>query len=502
MRLHSVFSLALATTLAGCAGAAGPADTATPQQDGTPLRVGTPIHAMLAEGDPTWGMNGRFHLYRFDARAGDRFSIDLRSDDFDAYLVVGDRSGGIFNPIDQDDDGGEGLNSRIRFVSPRDDTFWVLAQALSDYGTGDYTIELSALPAPQPAVPMALAVGGNALGELTDGDAVLEDESFYDLYTFRGEAGQRYAISMSSPSFDTYLHVGTGTGNDFSEIARDDDSGEGTDSRVLFTPDRDGVYSVQASSYASEATGDYSLSIMEMAPPGPRVVLPIAVGGTVTGDIDESDAMSDDGVHEDWYSFRGEAGQRLATTLRSADFDAYLELGTVDENGVFHSERSDDDGGGGLDSRIVTTLENDGEYVIRASPLYTGTGRYTLSLETLAPPGPAAVTPIGMGQTMNGTLELSDAMLDDGSHYDIYTFRGEAGRRVRVTLRSHDFDAYLAFGTWRDGQVVVSASDDDSGGGLDSQIEATLLSSGEYAIRANSLGSGETGSYSVTLEQW
>ena len=43
-------------------------------------------------------------------------------------------------------------------------------------------------------------------------------------------------------------------------------------------------------------------------------------------------------------------------------------------------------------------------------------------------------------------LEPGDAIgvLDDGSHYDIYTFSGPAGQRVRITLRSDDFDAFLA----------------------------------------------------------
>ena len=505
MRFRSVTILALATALAGCQGRAPeqPTPTAVPmtaaQEEGRPLELGVPVRASLTEEDPTWGMNGRFHLYRFAARAGDRLGIDLRSDDFDAYVVVGDRSGGVFNPIDQDDDGGEGLDSRLRFIPPRDGTYWVLAQALSEYGLGEYTIELSRLPEPRPAVPTPIAVGGSAIGELTGDDAIQEDdESSYDLYTFEGIEGRRYAIAMSSPAFDTYLHVGTGTGNDFDEIAYNDDAA-GTDSRLVFTPERSGTYSIQASSYAPGVTGEYSLSVVELPPPGPLTVVPIEIGETVNGSLDMEDQASEEGSFFDVYSFRGTEGQRISVTQRSEDFDSYLELGTM-EDGAFAEEYGDDDSGGGLDSRVVVSLWRTGEFLVRANSLSPGeTGRYSLVVEELPPPGPASVRPIGMGRTVNGRLDPSDALLDDGSHYDIYTFSGTAGQRVRITLRSGDFDAFLAFGRWQNGDVTVTDTDDDSGGGLDSELVVTLPATGEYAIRANSLSGGEFGAYSVTL---
>ena len=111
------------------------------------------------------------------------------------------------------------------------------------------------------------------------------------------------------------------------------------------------------------------------------------------------------------------------------------------------------------------SLWRSGEFVVRANSLSPGeTGRYSIVVEELPPPGPASVRPIGMGRTVNGRLEPSDALLDDGSHYDIYTFSGSAGQRVRITLRSDDFDAFLAFGRWQDGDVSVTDTDDDSAG--------------------------------------
>ena len=501
MRLQVVASIALAAVMAGCTGSSQPA-TPTPVEDeaGRPLQVGVPVEATIIPEDPSWGSNGRFHLYRFEARANERLAIDLMSEDFDTYVVVGDRSSGIFSPIDQNDDGGEGLDSRLRFVAPRDGTYWVIAQALTDTGLGAYTIELSRLPEPRPAVATPITVGASALGELTDDDAIQDDESFYDLYTFQGVAGQRYAVAMSSPGFDTYLHVGTGAGADFTELASNDDAG-GTDSRLVFAPDRTATYAVQASSYGPGETGDYSLSIHELAPPGPLTIVPVEIGESVSGRLDMEDQVADDGSYFDVYRFTGTAGQRIGVSQHSEDFDSYLELGSM-SNGEFESEYGDDDSGGGLDSRIIVTLSRSGDFLVRANSLSPGeTGAYTIVVEELPPPGPPSVRSLEMGQTQHGRLEPSDAVLDDGSHYDVYTFAGSAGQRVRITLRSGDFDAFLAFGPWQDGELRLTDTDDDSGGGLDSELVVTLPSTGEYAFRANSLNAGELGGYTVSVEE-
>ena len=66
-------------------------------------------------------------------KPGDRLLLEMSSPDFDSYLVVGDKSGGIFNPIMEDDDSGADLGSRIRFIAPRTGTYWVLAQGYADY---------------------------------------------------------------------------------------------------------------------------------------------------------------------------------------------------------------------------------------------------------------------------------------------------------------------------------------------------------------------------------
>ena len=115
-----------------------------------------------------------------------------------------------------------------------------------------------------------------------------------------------------------------------------------------------------------------------------------------------------------------------------------------------------------------------------------------------------AQTPIRMGQTVSGRLtEQSMKAPEDQSFYDLYTYAGKRGERVRFTLRSKDFDAYLNLGRTTDkaGGFESLDTDDDGGGGTDARVEITLPADGVYALRANTLNAGQSGAYTLQLEQ-
>lgn len=100
------------------------------------------------------------------------------------------------------------------------------------------------------------------------------------------------------------------------------------------------------------------------------------------------------------------------------------------------------------------------------------------------------------GQTVSGQLSADDCELDDGSFADFWEFQGTAGRTVTVTMTSTAVDAYLFL---LDPSDNVIGEDDDGAGGTNARIVQTLTTSGNFAIVANSLTGGETGSYQVTL---
>ncbi|HVH12929.1 MAG TPA: PPC domain-containing protein, partial [Longimicrobium sp.] len=202
----------------------------------TPLRVGQSLNGQLVSADEPVNDRGRFHAYRFDAREGQRVVLTAESNDFDTYLVVGRQVGPVLDELKRDDDGGEGTHSRLRFTAPRTGPYLVLVQSYAEDGLGAYTVSLADAPAPLTGGSRAISLGATEEGVLADTDNEDDEtDKFYDQYTFRGRAGQRIEIEMSSDAFDTYLRLGRLDGCDWEELAVDDDGGEGTGSRLRHT---------------------------------------------------------------------------------------------------------------------------------------------------------------------------------------------------------------------------------------------------------------------------
>lgn len=228
---------------------------------------------------------------------------------------------------------------------------------------------------------------------------------------------------------------------------------------------------------------------------------PIRMGQTVSGRLTEQSRKApEDQSFYDLYTYTGKQGERVRFTLRSKDFDAYLNVGRTDKSGGFESLDTDDDAGGGTDARVEITLPADGVYAVRANTLNAGdSGAYTLQLEQGPPPAPVVLRPITVGQTVRGDLGEGDPKLGDDSFYDLYTFQARAGDGVTATLRSSDFDAFLVLGRMNGDEFDEIESDDDKGGGTDSRVSATLPAAGTYTLRVNTLYGGKTGAYTLEL---
>lgn len=328
----------------------------------------------------------------------------------------------------------------------------------------------------------------------------------FQVYRFTAEAGQTVIVTMRSNDFDAYLTVGRQVGGILDPMKEDDDRGGNTDARLRFTAPAAGQYVIVAQALSTEATGAYTLELQQA--PVPTTAAPVALryGQSVDGSLAETDAvLEDDESYYDTYTFQGRAGQRIEIVMRSTDFDTYLAVGRMDA-GELQVEQTDDDSGegeSGTDSRIRLRLEEDGEYTIRANSLGGGeTGAYSLTLTERPTNNAVAVPqPIRAGQDYNGELAESDAQLDDDSYYDYWVYEGRAGETIRITMKSEDFDTFLAIGMMEGGEFSELSSNDDGGDdGVNSMIEFTLPSAGRYIIRTNSLLGEQTGAYVVRVE--
>jgi hypothetical protein len=85
----------------------------------------------------------------------------------------------------------------------------------------------------------------------------------------------------------------------------------------------------------------------------PQEIGTVRVGQTVRGMLEPGDWTMGDGTWADVWYIEGQAGQRVAITLRSSQFDAYLQLLDAAGNKV---AEDDDSGGGGGAARIRYTF--------------------------------------------------------------------------------------------------------------------------------------------------
>lgn len=117
-------------------------------------------------------------------------------------------------------------------------------------------------------------------------------------------------------------------------------------------------------------------------------------------------------------------------------------------------------------------------------------------------PAPAiAQGAISAGETKRGVFVTGQTKAADNSYYDDWTFRGSAGQRVVITMRSDAFDAYLALGRGTGSSFQSLTDNDDKPGARtrDAEIDYVLPATGEFTIRANSLTAEQTGAYSLSL---
>lgn len=101
---------------------------------------------------------------------------------------------------------------------------------------------------------------------------------------------------------------------------------------------------------------------------------------------------------------------------------------------------------------------------------------------------------IDVGQSITGELSTSDSEAG-GWYYDLYGLTLGSGQEVQIDLTSDVIDPYM-FLYAEDGSYITE--NDDSGGNFNSQIIITL-DAGCYRIEASSYDTGETGSYTLSV---
>jgi uncharacterized protein YjdB len=237
--------------------------------------------------------------------------------------------------------------------------------------------------------------------------------------------------------------------------------------------------------------GAVGTTTVTVAPQNPcAVIRTIPFGQTADGVMSNSDCKLGDNTPIQRYRFTLAQRTKVEIVMSSATVDPYLFL--FDDKGTVLEE--DDDGGTGLNARIMRTLAA-GTYEVGAN-VFAGNSFGAFQLAVRQAPaacisGPAVAIPFNTTGALSGS---ASCRLNDDSYENRYELTVPVRTVYRMTMSSTAVDPYL---------VVIDANerlvmrDDDSGGDLNASLEVQL-EPGRYTVLAQGYP-GETGSYRLTV---
>lgn len=233
-----------------------------------PASAQTPwsVTGALEDGDSVGDEQHRYDEHRVRLDGGQRYRISVNSEAFDPVARL--YGAGESEPVAENDDSGESLNSRISYVPAASGDFVLRVVGFAAEARGAYTAEVAALPplpAPISEPGSTVATSGTWLlweGDLGPTDADREGHP-YDDYLVHFDAGQRRFISLEGNGFDTVVQVLRASEREGGAIEQDDDTGVGFNSLLAFAPEEAGDYIVRVTSFGEGATGAYRLWVSQ-----------------------------------------------------------------------------------------------------------------------------------------------------------------------------------------------------------------------------------------------
>jgi len=402
------------------------------------IEVGQTITGALSSEDPEFPSDSTyFERWILPVRANQAFTVDLTSDDFDAYLLL---TRGRGEKVKENDDGGGGCNARLVYTAEDDHPLRIVVNTASRprRQTGRFTLKVSAgasttdpkgncrsnsgpgaaagagavsarqasMGNSQGASIPGVRIGETVNGSLTSNDSLYPDGSYFKFYQFTATAGQVITIDLSSDDFDPVLIV---RGDDLDASVINDDGGPGCSSRISRSFPSRGPYRilVNTTSDPEKQTGRFSLSITQGSKPvqqtngnadcqppqratgagaAAAAAHAITIGQTQQGTLTRNDVLlTSDSTYAQPWTIQGRAGTTITIDLESDAFDAYLFLRGPGISGG--RDFQDDDSGGTCHARLTATFPQSGSYeiVVNTADHYA-TGAFSLSVTSGSKP--------------------------------------------------------------------------------------------------------------------
>jgi photosystem II stability/assembly factor-like uncharacterized protein len=350
------------------------------------ITPGQTISASLTTSDCIFTGTTRYvDVYEFNGTAGQQVAVLMDSAIFDTYLYLVNLSN---ETIGEDDDGGEGVNSRIPansgFITlPATGTYRIYATSFSFDGvtgsTGAYTLTL---------------LSSNCSFSLSPSSQIFISSASTGSFTVSTSAG----CAWTAHSNDNWLTtsssgVGSGTVN-FSVAANTGNTRTGTIS----------VAGESVSIFQSAGNGSGCPSTT------------ITPGQTISATLNTDCMFTGTSRWVDLFDFSGTAGQQIVIAMSSSSFDTYLFLDGPNGQTIAQN----DDGGGGTNSRIPPNV---GSFTLPS------TGTYRIFATSYSPDGTS-------GSTGNYTVSLfNQASVSSSVQFSALSYSGsEAGGSIAITV--------------------------------------------------------------------
>lgn len=231
-----------------------------------PIAIGMARNGTLSPESPlmdtAWSQDVAYDLYAVDVPAGQSFTIQMLSEEFDTYVEFGRITPDGFEVLNANDDDGEGSNALLRIVNSEGGSFFIRARAYSSNQFGPYTLRIEPF-VPRDPTRTAIQVGQTLQGNLSMDDAISAEGHQFQEFTFRAMEGRSYTIRMMSEALDAYLSLGVYDNGVYREIdANDDYPGEGLNAGITFTATDSREMVIRARAYGMGSTGAFSISLV------------------------------------------------------------------------------------------------------------------------------------------------------------------------------------------------------------------------------------------------
>lgn len=360
--------------------------------------------------------------YRIDLRGSDTSGGTLR----DPYVRLLNSGGSV---LSTDDDAGTGTDSQILFTATSSGTYYIAASGF-DGEQGTYTLSVTSTVvtddyAATTATTGAITVGATVTGNIAtaaDVDWLRVALTAGTLYQFDGRGSAAFNGTLADPTMQLLNSSGT-------VLRTDNDSGDGSDARILYTPTASGAYYVAMRSTSATATGTYTVGVTANPDDFAATTATTgvaSVGSTTSGIVERAG-------DRDWFRATLTAGTTYSIEVRATSPGSGIRW--TESSVILHSSSgatlsSDTRSGLAAAARLTYTPTNTGAFYIDALAFSTGVGAYTVTVTA----GAVQETPAMIAQAEAGPTDADLAALTASPAIDLWELPVLGGEQAASLL--------------------------------------------------------------------